>query len=97
MPLKLKSEPVPQIQIEAVSAPVRPCPRTTEAASGLVLRMLDFDRLPTVMSEAEAAAFLNLPAAKLRRMAYDRVGPKHKKVGRDHLYRRDDLMIWLAE
>lgn len=97
MPLILKSGAIarsvatgsePTTSRDLVSATANRSPHATR-------RTLTIDELPTLLREAEVAAYLSIPAAKLRRMGYEGTGPKYKKVGREHLYRRDDLRDWL--
>jgi hypothetical protein len=48
------------------------------------------------MNEDEAAAFIGISPRKLRRLGYERKGPRFLKLGRDHLFAERDLVKWLA-
>ena len=50
-----------------------------------------------LLTEGEAAAFLKVSPAKLRRLRYDKRGPKTVKIGGSHRIRRSALVQWLAE
>lgn len=51
--------------------------------------------LPPMINEARAAAFIGITAKRLRRLGYERRGPRFIKIGRDHLFRREDLLDWI--
>ena len=53
--------------------------------------------LPVMVKESEAASFLGVEAKKLRRLCYEKRGPKSIKFGRDRLYPREALLEWIAE
>jgi excisionase family DNA binding protein len=52
---------------------------------------------PSLLSEDEAARQLGLAPEKLRRLRYQRRGPKTIKLGRVRLIRREDLEAWITE
>lgn len=54
------------------------------------------DKMPSVLKEEDAADLLGIEAKKLRRLVYDRKGPKTIKLGRDRLYPRDAFFEWIA-
>lgn len=50
-----------------------------------------------LLTEEEAAALLRITPAKLRRLRYDKRGPKTVKIGGDHRIRHAALMQWMAD
>ncbi len=52
---------------------------------------------PTLLTLDEAAAFLRTPAATLRYWRHLGVGPNGFRLGRRVMYRREDLVRWVAE
>ena len=52
--------------------------------------------LPAIMTEQEVADYLRLPRSKLRRLAYEKRGPKTYKVAGQHRIAREDFLAWLA-
>ncbi len=55
------------------------------------------DDMPTLLTVAEAAAFLRTPAATLRYWRHIGVGPDSFRVGRRVVYRSQDLVRWIDE
>ena len=53
--------------------------------------------LPPVLTEAHAAAYLNTTTRKLRRLGYEKRGPRSVKLGRDRVYPREAFLEWIAE
>ena len=52
--------------------------------------------LPAVIREAEAARYLGIDPKKLRRLVYEKRGPRSVKLGRERLYPREDFLAWIA-
>jgi hypothetical protein len=55
------------------------------------------DDMPTLLTVAEAVAFLLTPAATLRYWRHISVGPDSFRVGRRVVYRSQDLVRWIDE
>jgi excisionase family DNA binding protein len=53
--------------------------------------------VPEVLTATEAAAYLQVPVATLRRWRSIGTGPRHAKVGRHVRYRRAALDRWLEK
>ena len=53
--------------------------------------------LPPILTEAQAAEYLAIPEAKLRRIRYAGRGPRSLKIGNMHRYRREDLLLWMEQ
>lgn len=51
---------------------------------------------PEYMRRAEAAKFVRMSPAFLRKVAKQGNGPKFSKLGKSPVYRVDDLRDWLA-
>jgi excisionase family DNA binding protein len=47
------------------------------------------------MTELEAAKYLGLSDATLKRLRYEGTGPAHGKPGKTALYKREDLDAWV--
>lgn len=47
------------------------------------------------MTELEAAKYLGLSDATLKRLRYEGTGPAHGKPGKIALYKREDLDAWV--
>jgi len=53
--------------------------------------------LQSILREIDAANFLGVEAKKLRRLVYEKRGPRTIKLGRERLYPRDAFLAWVAE
>src|SRR3712207_1036359 len=53
------------------------------------------DDMPTLLTVAEAAAFLRTPVATLRYWRHLGVGPDGFRLGRRVVYRREDVNRWV--
>jgi hypothetical protein len=51
---------------------------------------------PEYMRRAEAASFIRMSPAYLRKVAQMGKGPKFSKLGKSPVYRRSDLIDWVA-
>lgn len=52
--------------------------------------------LPAFLTEQEVADYLRLPKSKLRRLAYEKRGPRTMKIAGQHRIAREDFLAWLA-
>jgi excisionase family DNA binding protein len=68
----------------------------TQAGIAIDLRT-DLRDLPAIMTETEVAAYLRLTTKKLRRMTYEKRGPRSRGQGSDRRFYRQDLIDWFAE
>ncbi len=55
------------------------------------------ENLPPYLTESEVIAYLRVDPKKLRRMRYDRRGPRFVKICGEYRYPWDGLRSWLSE
>lgn len=60
-----------------------------------ITRTIALESLPTFLTEQEVASYLRIDERKLRRLGYEKRGPRSKKLCGVHRYHRDDLVAWL--
>ena len=67
------------------------------------LAEIDFEKLPLLLDEYQAAAVLNLKVSKLRQLRTEKLqregpsGPKFIKLGTSVKYYKEDLISWVKE
>lgn len=52
--------------------------------------------LPAILSEGQVANLLDISISQLRRLGYEKRGPKTVRVGSVRVVTRDALMAWLS-